>query len=367
MSAAAAKKPAGLFLLEGISVLAFNKDFSQVALSKKDNLIYIYSVPDFKKTDNWKLLYTLDSHFQYISGLDWHPETNRLLSCSYDKTSFVWDLNEGKWIPSNVVITTKLGFLCCKWNKRGDKFCEGTSEKKLFIGYFSEKSNWWMGINIKAHKSSVVTCSIDPTSLFVLSGSTDLRIYVSSCYIPEVDDQFLTEETKPLAQKFGQTIVEFKPNCWINSVAWLPSGNMGIVAGQDATLTLIDHKDSEHKPEVIRCKHSPVTMIIPIDDNSFYAVCYDRNILEYVKKGDKWEIGKTITTQQEEKGKAALSGSVSARLQQFQTMGNQKKENLAVTTKQAKHLHQSQISSVNIKGKDLITTDLSGFVKYWKL
>ena len=364
---AAAKKPVDLFLLEGISVLAFNKDFSQVALSKKDNLIYIYSVPDFKKTDNWKLLYTLDSHFQYISGLDWHPETNRLLSCSYDKTSFVWDLNEGKWIPSNVVITTKLGFLCCKWNKRGDKFCEGTSEKKLFIGYFSKKSNWWMGINIKAHKSSVVTCSIDPTSLFVLSGSTDLRIYVSSCYIPEVDAQFLTEETKPLAQNFGQTIFEFKPNCWINSVAWLPSGNMGIVAGQDATLTLIDHKDSEHKPEVIRCKHSPVTMIIPIDDNSFYAVCYDRNILEYVKKGDKWEIGKTITTQQEEKGKAALSGSVSARLQQFQTMGNQKKENLAVTTKQAKHLHQSQISSVNIKGKDLITTDLSGFVKYWKL
>ena len=133
---AAAKKPVDLFLLEGISVLAFNKDFSQVALSKKDNLIYIYKVPDFKKTEKWELLYTLDSHFQYISGLDWHPETNRLLSCSYDKTSFVWDLNEGKWIPSNVVITTKLGFLCCKWNKRGDKFCEGTSEKKLFIGYF---------------------------------------------------------------------------------------------------------------------------------------------------------------------------------------------------------------------------------------
>ena len=61
-----------------------------------------------------------------------------------------------------------------------------------------------MGINIKSHKSSVVTCSIDPTSLFVLSGSTDLRIYVSSCYIPEIDDQFLTEETKPLAQNLDK-------------------------------------------------------------------------------------------------------------------------------------------------------------------
>ena len=48
-------------------------------------------------------------------------------------------------------------------------------------------------------------------------------------------------------------------------------------------------------------------------------------------------------------------------------MGQQKKENLAVTSKQSSHLHQSIISSVNIKGKDMITTDVSGFVKYWKL
>ena len=48
-------------------------------------------------------------------------------------------------------------------------------------------------------------------------------------------------------------------------------------------------------------------------------------------------------------------------------MGVQKKENLAVTSKQASHLHKSLISSVNIKGKDMVTTDVSGFVKYWKL
>ena len=48
-------------------------------------------------------------------------------------------------------------------------------------------------------------------------------------------------------------------------------------------------------------------------------------------------------------------------------MGTQKKENLAVTAKQSQNLHQSLISSVNIKGKDMITTDASGFVKYWKI
>ena len=365
MSKASAQKPKDLFLLEGISCVAFNKDFTQVALSKKDNLIYIYSIKDIMKPDTWKLLYTLDSHFQYISGLDWCPATNRLLSCSYDKTSFVWEFSDKKWNPNNVVATTKLGYLCCKWNKRGDKFCEGTSAKQLLIGYFNKKSNWWMGVNIKAHKSSVVTCEIDPTSLFVLSGSTDLRIYVSSCYLPKVDDQFLNDSTKPLAQEFGQVIYQFKTNCWVNSVAWLPSGNLGIVAGQDATISVINY--SEQKSDVIRCKHSPATSLIPISDTSFLAVCYDRNIIEYGKEGDSWKIKKTITEKGSGAQQKAKSSIVSAQLEKFQKMGNINKDNLAVSTKQAGHLHQSLISSANIKGKDMITTDVSGFVKYWKL
>ena len=45
------QKPKALFLLEGINILSFNKDFTQVALSKKDNIIYIYSIKDFKKPE----------------------------------------------------------------------------------------------------------------------------------------------------------------------------------------------------------------------------------------------------------------------------------------------------------------------------
>ena len=350
------KLPKGLFILEGISFVSFNKDFTQVAISKKDNYIYIYSVVDLMNTDKWKLLYKLDAHYQYISGLDWSHETNRLLSCSYDKTSFVWDLIKNKWEPSNVVVTTKLGYLCCKWNKRGDKFCEGTSAKQLLIGYFNKKSNWWMGMNIKAHKSSVVACEIDPTSLFVLSGSTDLRVYVSSCYIPEVDDQFLTEETKPLARDFGQIFYEVKPNCWVNSVSWSPSGDYGLVAGQDSTVILVNYKEGTN--DIIRCKHTPVTHIIPINENSFYAACYDRNILEYEKKEGEWTVVKVITDQNKEDPDEKDNEEKES---------GKKKSNLVVSTKQEKHLHKSQISSINIKGNDMITTDLSGFVKYWKL
>ena len=49
------QKPQDLFLLDRISFFSFNKDFTKVALSKKDNLIYIYSVPKLMKTYTWKL------------------------------------------------------------------------------------------------------------------------------------------------------------------------------------------------------------------------------------------------------------------------------------------------------------------------
>ena len=161
------------------------------------------------KPDTWKLEYKLEAHFQYISGIDWNAHTNKILSCSHDKTSFVWEYNNKNWTPNIVVAVTKLrklGYLCCKWNSRGDKFCEGTSAKHLFIGYYNTDSKWWMVRNIKAHKSSVVRCEIDPTSLFVISGSTDLRVYISSCYISDIDDKHLTDITKPLAQEFGTPI-----------------------------------------------------------------------------------------------------------------------------------------------------------------
>ena len=89
---------------------------------------------------------------------------------------------------------------------------------------------------------------------------------------------------------------------------------------------------------------------------------------EYEKKDAHGEIKKTITGKKEGDNKAKTTiGNVSAQLQKFNQMNLQNKQNLAVTTKQASYLHQSQISSINIKDKDIITTDLSGFVKYWKL
>ena len=67
-----------------------------------------------------------------------------------------------------------------------------------------------MDVIIKGHKSSIVTCEINSTSLYVISGSADLRVHVSSCYKPEIDVPFLSDEQKTSAQPMGTILCEFK-------------------------------------------------------------------------------------------------------------------------------------------------------------
>ena len=101
-----------------------------------------------------------------------------------------------------------------------------------------------MNITVKSksscvHKSSVIFFVIDPTSLFILSGSTVLHVCVTSCYLPEVDDNNLDDKARALKQDFGTTIYDFHPNCWINAVAWNSTGSLGFAAGQDASIAVI--------------------------------------------------------------------------------------------------------------------------------
>ena len=61
------------------------------------------------------------------------------------------------------------------------------------------------------------------------------------------------------------------------------------------------------------------------------------------------------------------SGGVAEALSKMHAKDNNKKASISITTQQTDVLHATNISSATIKGSDLITSDLAGFVKYWKL
>lgn len=65
-----------------------------------------------------------------MTALDWDPNYNRILSCSEDCNAYVWNYEDGKWIPTLVVLKIKRAALCCKWSPNGKAFAVGSSERK---------------------------------------------------------------------------------------------------------------------------------------------------------------------------------------------------------------------------------------------
>jgi actin related protein 2/3 complex, subunit 1A/1B len=146
-------------------------------------------------TTSWELAYTLTGHLQYISAVDWHPQTNRIISSSHDRNILVWNFNSTKnsWNPELVNLKVKVSILDVKWSNRGDKFVATTGSKLVATGYYEKEFNMWNCKAMKEHRSSVTCARFDSTGLFILSGSTDLKAYISSSYMPELDDSYLNQ------------------------------------------------------------------------------------------------------------------------------------------------------------------------------
>ena len=366
-----AEKPKDLFSLNGISAFCFNKDYSKCALSQKDNKIYIYKTPDIFKTSTWELEHTLDSHVLYVSCIDWNHKTNKILSCSFDKTAFVWEFINNKWVPSNIVINSKLklGFLTCSWNENGDRLCLGTSGSQLYIGFFDPSTMWWQCIESKEskkslHKSSVTTAKISPNSTYCVSGSTDLRVIITN----------VTIENYNPSKDFGKEIINHKVNAWVNSVCWTKDGKYALSANQNATVTVIELETK--KIETIRFKHSPLNIIVPSpNQNGFVGVGLDRNIYHYdltgksiglITKNDGNSSNKSNQGNTNSGISMMRSTGIAEALKKFENAGIKKKESITINTMINSNLHSTTITSISFKDSDVITTDIAGFIKYWK-
>ena len=67
-----------------------------------------------------------------------------------------------------------------------------------------------------------------------------------------------------------------------------------------------------------------------------------------------------------EESQSAIGGSVANRLKMFNNTIN-KKQSIVVGSANQKNIHSSNINSFAVSNNQLITSDLSGFVKVWKL
>ena len=165
-------------ILPGVQCFAWNKDGSLAAICPLNNEIWIFetqSTPDISK---WTKIAVLKEHFNVISSLDWHPTTNLLLSSSTDRGAIVWKQGDttAEFTPQVGMIGESKANLDAAWNSEGTQFCVGSSSGNVYIGEYSEASNFWVAhpLNKKkaAHKASVVCVRFDPLSGRVVASAS---------------------------------------------------------------------------------------------------------------------------------------------------------------------------------------------------
>lgn len=66
------------FGVNPITCHAWNKDRSQVALSPNNHEVHIYK----REANDWRLINVLNQHDLRVTGIDWAPNTNRIVTCA---------------------------------------------------------------------------------------------------------------------------------------------------------------------------------------------------------------------------------------------------------------------------------------------
>lgn len=84
-----------------------------------------------------------DGYYMLI-GVDWAPETNRIVTCASDRNAYVWTLKDGMWKPTLVLVRINRAATCVKWSPLENKFALGSGARLISVCYFEKENDWWV-------------------------------------------------------------------------------------------------------------------------------------------------------------------------------------------------------------------------------
>ncbi|XP_076679331.1 actin-related protein 2/3 complex, subunit 1A [Andrena cerasifolii] len=349
------------FGVDAISCHAWNKDRKEVAICPNNNEIQVHkSTPS-----GWKLLQNLQVHDMHVMGIDWAPNTNRIVTCSADKNAYVWTQEaDEKWNPAWVVLRLTRAATCVKWSPLENKFAVGSGGRAIALCYFVSENDWWQCKHIKRTlRSTVTTVDWHPDNKVLVAGSTDYRVRVFSAFISNMED---APESSPWGQSntLGTLLAEFQntPNGggWIHHVAFSPCGNKICWVAHNSSICIADatkgnaviRLNTEHLPflscvwmgsnSIVAAGHSCMPMLYSIDDN-----------------GQLYFVSKLDNTQKKEA--ARLSA-----MHKFQSLDRQARTD--TNDNALDSIHQNTINCVRkVSDTEFSTSGLDGQLVVWNL
>jgi len=274
-----------------ITCHAWNKDMSMLAICPNTCDLLIYNIKDRKAFD---LAYTLNEHTQVISSVDWHPETNKIVTCSHDRNAYVWTLIEDKkiWKKDLVVLKLNRAATYVRWSPDGKKFIVGTGTNKIRFCEYQEEHHWWQSFNIKYQKPTpqptTLCCEFFPCGDYIVSTSTTRH-----CSILATRDEL----AKPTKTGPDFIIDKFDSQGWNNSCAVSPQGNWVAFTSQDSFIRFIHRseisfsgKTEEEKPKkTININGLPLLSIQFLGENTLVGAGYDCQPRLFYLNGEQWE------------------------------------------------------------------------------
>lgn len=220
---------------------AWNKTRDQLAMSPNNNEVHILSFKGGKFTKT----HVLKEHSERVTGIDWAPNTNQIVTCAADRNAYVWNIDDkGEWKPALVILRINRAATCCKWSPNEDKFAVGSGSRLISICYFEEENDWWVAKHIKKPiRSTVLSLDWHQNNVLVAAGSSDFKARVFSGYVKSVD-----QKPGPTVwgkkMPFGACMAEFGTGPvgggWVHSVSFSGDGDKLAYVAHDSSINIVD-------------------------------------------------------------------------------------------------------------------------------
>jgi actin related protein 2/3 complex subunit 1A/1B len=239
-------------------------------------------------------------HDFLVSGIDWHPVTNKIVTCSHDRNAFVWNLDAAKdeWKATVVIAGLDRAALAVKWSPDGAKFALASSNKNVTLCWFDPAGNWYINQTCKREKakstckSSVVSLAWHPNNQVLAVSSTDYRCRVLFAFLEATDKSGPAPAPFAGSWESGDAIAEWEmTKAWVNDAQWSPSGSELAFIGQDGMLHVASFGAGGEEAATFSLKTTglPGNVLLWLSDRSIVVGGHSMNPEIYVKAGGAWK------------------------------------------------------------------------------
>eukprot|EP00049_Salpingoeca_infusionum_P017205 m.352137 g.352137 ORF g.352137 m.352137 type:complete len:377 (+) comp16448_c0_seq1:157-1287(+) len=350
-----------------ISCHCWSPDRKQVAISPNTNVVDIYN---FDGT-NYTLACHLEEHTQRVTGIDWSPIHNQIVTCGQDRNAYVWQQDDaGTWNPQLVILRINRAATCVKWSPNGKKFAVGSGARSISVCYYEDDNQWWVSKHVKKPIRSTIT-SLDwhPNNVLLAAGSTDFKCRVFSTYVKDngVDEKPAGTNWGTKA-KFGQLMGEFSTaqgGGWIHDVSFSSDGEKVAFVAHDSSLYVATGGVEE--PAVCVTKTLPYRCVQWVSATNIVAAGWDCMPYMFAFDGTVQFLGELDAKQTTAKKQTF---SALAKFQDMDSRGTTAESDLAVDLKT---VHQNAIGELSIFGGDVAnvtdfcTVGVDGKIVVWNV